>query len=134
MTIGEDVTFTGAMKRCVGVGECRRNHSDEGVMCPSYMATLEERYSTRGRARLLFEMMRGGTITDGFASQAVEEALDFCLGCKGCKSDCPMHVDMAQYKAEFRYHHYQAGGGPAPRTRWGRSVVGRNSHSWRPAS
>jgi FAD/FMN-containing dehydrogenase/Fe-S oxidoreductase len=104
---GEDVTFTGAMKRCVGVGECRRNHSGEGVMCPSYMATLEERYSTRGRARLLFEMMRGGTITDGFASEAVEEALDFCLGCKGCKSDCPMHVDMAQYKAEFRYRHYQ---------------------------
>ena len=104
---GEDVTFTGAMKRCVGVGECRRNHSAEGVMCPSYMATLEERYSTRGRARLLFEMMDGRTITDGFASEAVEEALDFCLGCKGCKSDCPMHVDMAQWKAEFRYHHYQ---------------------------
>ncbi|HEY1426258.1 MAG TPA: FAD-binding and (Fe-S)-binding domain-containing protein [Caulobacteraceae bacterium] len=104
---GVDGTFTGAMKRCVGVGACRRNHSDEGVMCPSYMASLEEKYSTRGRARLLFEMMRGGTITDGFANQAVEEALDFCLGCKGCKADCPMHVDMATWKAEFRYRHYR---------------------------
>ncbi|HEX3405918.1 MAG TPA: FAD-binding and (Fe-S)-binding domain-containing protein [Caulobacteraceae bacterium] len=104
---GADVSFTGAMKRCVGVGECRRNHSGEGVMCPSYQATLEERYSTRGRARLLFEMMRGGAIEDGFANEAVEEALDFCLGCKGCKSDCPMHVDMATWKAEFRYRHYQ---------------------------
>jgi Fe-S oxidoreductase len=71
------------------------------------MATLEEKYSTRGRARLLFEMVSGETLTDGFASQAVEEALDLCLGCKGCKSDCPMHVDMATYKAEFRHLHYK---------------------------
>jgi Fe-S oxidoreductase len=70
------------------------------------MATLEEKQSTRGRARLLFEMVRGETIRDGFASRAVEEALDLCLGCKGCKSDCPMHVDMARYKAEFRSRHY----------------------------
>lgn len=98
--------FTQAMKRCVGVGSCRRNASDNGVMCPSYMATLEEKHSTRGRARLLFEMVEGETIQDGFASRAVEEALDLCLGCKGCKSDCPMHVDMARYKAEFRSRHY----------------------------
>jgi Fe-S oxidoreductase len=103
----DDGSFTQAMTRCVGVGSCRRNDSDKGVMCPSYMATLEERYSTRGRARLLFEMVRGETITDGFASQAVEGALDLCLGCKGCKSGCPMQVDMALYKAEFRYRHYE---------------------------
>jgi Fe-S oxidoreductase len=71
------------------------------------MATLEEKHSTRGRARLLFEMVLGETITDGFASQAVEEALDLCLACKGCRSDCPMHVDMATYKAEFRHRHYE---------------------------
>jgi FAD/FMN-containing dehydrogenase/Fe-S oxidoreductase len=100
-------SFTQAMKRCVGVGSCRRNGSENGVMCPSYMATLEEKHSTRGRARLLFEMVSGETLTDGFASKAVEEALDLCLGCKGCKSDCPMHVDMATYKAEFRYRHYE---------------------------
>src|SRR5213078_3937013 len=100
-------SFTRAMKRCVGVGACRRLDSDKGVMCPSYMATREEKHSTRGRARLLFEMVRGETITDGFASAAVEEALDLCLACKGCKGDCPVQVDMALYKAEFRYRHYQ---------------------------
>jgi FAD/FMN-containing dehydrogenase/Fe-S oxidoreductase len=100
-------SFTRAVNRCVGVGSCRRNDSENGVMCPSYMATLEERYSTRGRARLLFEMLRRETIADGFDDAAVEEALDFCLSCKGCKSDCPMQVDMALYKAEFRHRHYQ---------------------------
>ncbi len=100
-------SFTQAMRRCVGVGKCRRRESDEGVMCPSYMATGEEKYSTRGRARLLFEMMRGETIDEVWKSEAVEEALDLCLACKGCKSDCPVHVDMATYKAEFRSQHYR---------------------------
>jgi Fe-S oxidoreductase len=100
-------SFTRATDRCVGVGSCRRLDSDLGVMCPSYMATREERHSTRGRAHLLFEMLRGETITDGFRNAAVEEALDLCLGCKGCKSDCPVHVDMALMKAEFRHKHYQ---------------------------
>lgn len=98
--------FARVAERCVGVGACRRLKPDGGVMCPSYMATREEKYSTRGRARLLFEMVRGETITDGWASRAVEEALDLCLGCKGCKSDCPVNVDMATYKAEFRSRHY----------------------------
>ena len=100
-------SFTQATRRCVGVGKCRRRDSDEGVMCPSYMATGEERYSTRGRARLLFEMMRGDPIADLWKSREVEEALDFCFACKGCKSDCPVHVDMATYKAEFRFQHYK---------------------------
>jgi FAD/FMN-containing dehydrogenase/Fe-S oxidoreductase len=98
--------FARVAERCVGVGACRRLQPDGGVMCPSYMATHEERHSTRGRARLLFEMVRGETITDGWDSSAVEEALDLCLACKGCKSDCPVHVDMASYKAEFRSRHY----------------------------
>jgi Fe-S oxidoreductase len=100
-------SFTAATQRCVGVGLCRRHSSAEGVMCPSYMATLEEKHSTRGRARLLFEMLHGGPIDDGWRSRAVEEALDLCLGCKGCKHDCPVNVDMATYKAEFRAHHYR---------------------------
>ena len=100
-------SFTQATRRCVGVGKCRRRDSDEGVMCPSYMATGEEKYSTRGRARLLFEMMRGETLADLWKSDEVEDALNLCLACKGCKSDCPVHVDMATYKAEFRSQHYR---------------------------
>jgi Fe-S oxidoreductase len=76
-------------------------------MCPSYRATREERYSTRGRARLLGEMLRGELITDGWQSEEVREALDWCLGCKGCRSDCPTHTDMAAYKAEFLSHYYE---------------------------
>ena len=101
-------SFGHAVLRCVGVGKCRR-HSG-GVMCPSYMVTREEEHSTRGRARLLFEMLdgtaRGGTIGDGWRSDAVRDALDLCLACKGCKADCPVNVDMATYKAEFLSHHY----------------------------
>jgi FAD/FMN-containing dehydrogenase/Fe-S oxidoreductase len=93
-----------ATERCVGVGECRR--TDGGVMCPSYMVTLEERDSTRGRAHLLFEMQRGG-VSGGWKSEAVRESLDLCLSCKGCKSECPVQVDMATYKAEFLSHYYR---------------------------
>ncbi|MFC0506451.1 FAD-binding and (Fe-S)-binding domain-containing protein [Micromonospora costi] len=101
-------SFGEAVLRCVGVGKCRRPHGE--VMCPSYMVTREEEHSTRGRARLLFEMLdgtaRGGTIADGWRSTAVRNALDLCLACKGCKADCPVNVDMATYKAEFLSHHY----------------------------
>jgi Fe-S oxidoreductase len=76
-------------------------------MCPSYMVTRDEVHSTRGRARLLFEMVRGETISDGWRSTEVRDALDLCLACKGCKSDCPVGVDMATYKAEFLAHHYR---------------------------
>jgi Fe-S oxidoreductase len=103
---GEDGGFAGAMERCVGVGKCRRGDSGAQVMCPSYQVTMEEKHSTRGRARLLFEMLHGGAIDKGWKSDAVEDALDLCLSCKGCKSDCPVNVDMATYKAEFRSHYY----------------------------
>ncbi|MEV6931500.1 FAD-linked oxidase C-terminal domain-containing protein [Dactylosporangium sp. NPDC051485] len=104
----DEGSFSRAVLRCVGVGECRREGG--GVMCPSYMVTREEEHSTRGRARLLFEMLdgtaRGGAIGDGWRSDAVRDALDLCLACKGCKTDCPANVDMATYKAEFLSHHY----------------------------
>src|SRR5205085_12321697 len=88
--------------------ECRRTHpGGGGVMCPSYQVTRDEEHSTRGRARLLFEMVNGGAIDDGWRSTAVRDSLDLCLACKGCKSDCPVQVDMATYKAEFLYHHYR---------------------------
>jgi FAD/FMN-containing dehydrogenase/Fe-S oxidoreductase len=93
-----------AVQRCVGVGKCRRESG--GAMCPSYMATREERHSTRGRARLLFEMLEGSAVTELWRSDAVREALDLCLACKACVSDCPTGVDMAAYKAEFMAHHY----------------------------
>ncbi|HJW26599.1 MAG TPA: FAD-binding and (Fe-S)-binding domain-containing protein [Rhodocyclaceae bacterium] len=96
--------FARTVLRCVGVGECRKK---KGVMCPSYMATGEEMHSTRGRARLLFEMMQGDTITGGWKEPKVKEALDLCLSCRGCKGECPVHVDMALYKAEFLSHYYE---------------------------
>jgi FAD/FMN-containing dehydrogenase/Fe-S oxidoreductase len=98
--------FAYAMERCVGVGKCRRVES--GTMCPSYMVTLEEMHSTRGRARLLFEMVRGEVIgKKGWRDEHVKESLDLCLSCKACKSECPMKVDMATYKAEFLHHYYR---------------------------
>lgn len=101
----DDGDFAKATLRCVGVGKCRR--SDGGTMCPSYMATMEEKDSTRGRARLLFEMMEKDVIKDGWKEKSVKEALDLCLACKGCKGDCPVNVDMATYKSEFLYHYYR---------------------------
>lgn len=98
-------SFGRAALRCVGVGKCRRESG--GVMCPSYKVTREEKHSTRGRARMLWEMLHGEVIRDGWHSEAVKESLDLCLSCKGCKSDCPVQVDMATYKAEFLAHYYQ---------------------------
>jgi FAD/FMN-containing dehydrogenase/Fe-S oxidoreductase len=97
--------FSDAVLRCVGVGRCRKIGT--GTMCPSYMATGEEMHSTRGRARLLFEMMQSETLTDAWQDEHVKEALDLCLACKACKTECPVQVDMATYKAEFLSHYYE---------------------------
>ncbi|WP_181768063.1 FAD-binding and (Fe-S)-binding domain-containing protein, partial [Streptomyces albidus (ex Kaewkla and Franco 2022)] len=99
--------FSAAVRRCVGVAKCRNTDAGSGVMCPSFRATGEEQHSTRGRARLLHEMLAGEVVTDGWRSEEVREALDLCLSCKGCRSDCPVGVDMATYKAEFMHHHYE---------------------------
>jgi FAD/FMN-containing dehydrogenase/Fe-S oxidoreductase len=95
--------FAHATLRCVGVGKCR---AFGDTMCPSYMVTREEEHSTRGRARLLFEMMRGREI-ELWKSDEVFDALELCLACKGCKTECPVNVDMATYKAEFLSHYYR---------------------------
>src|SRR5947207_3705076 len=76
-------------------------------MCPSYMVRREDKHSTRGRARLSNEMIRGDVVTGGWRDESVREALDLCLACKGCKHDCPVQVDMATYKAEFLSHYYE---------------------------
>jgi FAD/FMN-containing dehydrogenase/Fe-S oxidoreductase len=99
-----------AVHRCTGVGRCVAvgpPGSTTGVMCPSYVATREEKDSTRGRARVLQEMVDGRLVRDGWRSAEVHEALDLCLACKGCSSDCPTGVDMATYKAEALHQRYR---------------------------
>jgi FAD/FMN-containing dehydrogenase/Fe-S oxidoreductase len=97
-------SFALATERCFGVGKCRSLEGD--TMCPSFRATREEKHSTRGRAHLLFEMLRGDSIMEGWKDEGVKDALDLCLGCKGCKGDCPVSVDLATYKAEFLSHYW----------------------------
>lgn len=99
-----DKGFARETERCIGMGKCRS--LEGGTMCPSYRATRDERYSTRGRARLFFEMLRGEVIEDSWDSSEVKDSLDLCLGCKGCKTDCPTNVNIARYKAEFLSRHY----------------------------
>lgn len=113
VTLQTKLTFTSpegdgmqrAIERCIGMGKCRS--LEGGTMCPSYRATREEKCSTRGRAHLFWEMLQGDVIRDGWNSTEVKEAIDTCLACKGCKSDCPTHTDMASYKAEFLSHYYE---------------------------
>ncbi|GAA1184521.1 FAD-binding and (Fe-S)-binding domain-containing protein [Nesterenkonia xinjiangensis] len=104
----DDGDFGAAVHRCSGVGKCVAP-STSGVMCPSYLATKEEKDSTRGRGRILQEAM-DGTLVKGLSDPAVHEALDLCLSCKGCASDCPAGVDMAAYKSEALYQTYDVGG------------------------
>ena len=108
-----------AVERCVGVGKCRSDGA--GVMCPSYRVTREEKHSTRGRAKLLGELFQGSTIPTTWRSEEVFDALDLCLSCKGCASDCPTHVDMATYKSEFLFHYYQ--GRRRPRSSYALSLL-----------
>ena len=98
--------FAHATVRCVGIGKCRQPDGED-VMCPSFIVTRDEMHTTRGRARLLFEMLEGEIVEDGWQSDEVMEALDLCLACKGCTHDCPVNVDMPTYKAEFLYHRYK---------------------------
>ncbi len=97
-------SFATAVERCFGMAKCRNLGSL--TMCPSFQATREERHSTRGRARLLLEMLQGDPLTQGWREEAVKESLDLCLSCKGCTSECPVHVDIPTYKAEFLSHYY----------------------------
>lgn len=117
-------SFARAVLRCVGVGKCRRHAGMSGTMCPSYRATREEKHSTRGRSRLLQEMLHGDPIKDDWRSEEVRDALDLCLSCKGCKGDCPVNVDMASYKAEFLAHYYE--GRLRPRAAYSMGLI----HRW----
>nr|WP_315097898.1 FAD-binding and (Fe-S)-binding domain-containing protein [uncultured Cellulomonas sp.] len=123
--------LTTAVHRCVGVGKCRADSTATGgFMCPSYLATKDEKDSTRGRARVLQELANGTLVSGGWSSPEVHESLDLCLSCKACSSDCPAGVDMAQYKSEVLHRtyrrrlrpvtHYALGWLP----RWARLVTG----------
>ncbi|MFC3941157.1 FAD-binding oxidoreductase [Pseudomonas gingeri NCPPB 3146 = LMG 5327] len=100
-----DQGFARETERCIGMGKCRS--LEGGTMCPSFRATREERYSTRGRARMFFELLKGEVIEDGWNNEQIKDSLELCLGCKGCKTDCPTNVDIARYKSEFLYRHYK---------------------------
>jgi FAD/FMN-containing dehydrogenase/Fe-S oxidoreductase len=105
--VSSDSTGTGfgrAMERCIGMGKCR---SATGAMCPSFQATGNEAYSTRGRAHLLHELVRGEVIKDQWANKDIADSLEHCLSCKACYGECPTKVDIASYKSEFMYQHYQ---------------------------
>ena len=99
-------SFAKASLRCIGLGECRKH--DYGTMCPSYMVTLEEEHSTRGRARMLWEMLQGEVLRDGWKDEQIKHAMDLCLSCKACKSECPTNVDIATYRSEFLSHYYES--------------------------
>lgn len=122
-----DPQFTLAVHQCTGVGKCRANTTRAGaVMCPSFQASGAEKDATRGRARILQEMLNGSLISGGWRSPEVTEALELCLACKGCRHDCPTGIDMAAYKSrvlseKYRHRlrplsHYALGWLP----RWGR--------------
>ncbi|GAA1431435.1 FAD-binding and (Fe-S)-binding domain-containing protein [Microlunatus lacustris] len=128
--VGKVDHFATEVHNCSGVGKCLANTTPGlGVMCPSYQATREEKDSTRGRARVLQEMINGEVITMGWKSPAVHKALDLCLSCKGCARDCPTGIDMASYKSQVIDHtfrgkirprsHYALGWLP----RWGRMIT-----------
>jgi Fe-S oxidoreductase len=100
--------FAEEVSTCIGVGRCRTHELADGtVMCPSVAATGDEKDSTRGRARVLQEMASGGLVTGGWSSPEVEEALDLCMSCKGCASDCPTGVDISTYRAQVLHQRYR---------------------------
>jgi FAD/FMN-containing dehydrogenase/Fe-S oxidoreductase len=117
-------SFAKAAVRCVGLGDCRKTAG--GAMCPSYMVTLEEKHSTRGRAHMLFELLQGEVVRGVWKDDHVKEALDLCLSCKACKSECPTNVDIATYRAEFLSHYYE--GKRRPLHAWLFGMIDRWAH------
>ncbi len=103
--LAEEGGIAGAALKCVGIGKCRK--TEAATMCPSYMATRDEKHSTRGRARLLLEALSTDLLPAGFGDEALKESLDLCLSCKACKSECPSSIDMAAYRAEFFANYYR---------------------------
>jgi FAD/FMN-containing dehydrogenase/Fe-S oxidoreductase len=99
-------------EQCNGSGDCRKTQLSGGTMCPSFMATRNERDTTRARANILREFLTHSTQANRYDHQEIYDVMDLCLSCKGCKSECPSNVDMAKLKAEFLQHYYDANGVP----------------------
>ncbi len=108
----EAAGFLRAVEKCNGSGDCRKLHTQKGVMCPSYQATTDEKDSTRARANILREFITHSDRKNPFDHYEIKEVLDLCLSCKGCKAECPSNVDMGKYKAEFLQQYYQTNGVP----------------------
>ncbi len=102
----KDGGYLRAIEKCTGSGDCRKSEIIGGTMCPSYMATKDEKNSTRARANILREFYTNPEKVDTFNQKEVYDILDLCLSCKGCKSECPSSVDITKYKAEFMQHYY----------------------------
>ncbi len=123
LNFGTENGFAGAIERCNGQGACRKLSS--GSMCPSYMATMEEEHSTRGRANALRAVISGGLPPDALTSRRLYDVLDLCLECKACKAECPSNVDMAKLKYEF-LHQYRKANGLSLKARMIGNVSGMN--------
>lgn len=108
----EDQGLVRAAEKCNGAGACRKAPAAGGTMCPSYMATRDEKDSTRGRANVFRTLLTGAEPEAAFGSEDLKDALDLCLSCKACKSECPANVDMAKMKAEYLQHYYDQKGAP----------------------
>lgn len=112
LDFSENEGFLRSAELCNGSGDCRKSELAGGTMCPSYMATRNERETTRARANILRETITREGAASAFNSEDVKEVLDLCLSCKGCKSECPSNVDMGKLKAEWQHQYYQKNGIP----------------------
>ncbi|MDX1627194.1 MAG: FAD-linked oxidase C-terminal domain-containing protein [Fulvivirga sp.] len=110
LNFDENQGYLRAAEQCNGSGDCRKTHLSGGTMCPSYMATKNEKDTTRARANILREVLTHSTQPNAFDSEEIKEVMDLCLSCKGCKAECPSNVDVGKLKAEFMHHYYQANG------------------------
>ncbi|MEQ9302998.1 MAG: FAD-linked oxidase C-terminal domain-containing protein, partial [Marinoscillum sp.] len=112
LDFSETLGYLRAAEQCNGSGDCRKTELSGGTMCPSYMATRNEKDTTRARANILREMLTRSEKANPFAHEEIKEVMDLCLSCKGCKSECPSNVDMGKLKQEWQYQYYKEKGVP----------------------
>jgi FAD/FMN-containing dehydrogenase/Fe-S oxidoreductase len=111
-SFSKDMGMLRAAEKCNGSGDCRKTELSGGTMCPSYMATREEKHTTRARANILREVLSDTSQENPFQNEEIKDVMDLCISCKGCKTECPSNVDMAKLKAEYTYQNYKVNGAP----------------------